>query len=111
MRTEEKEKESEISTFSRTLEQSEGEQDICNLSAEVGPCKAFAKRFYFDPQDGRCKGFVYGGCGGNRNNFHRVRDCEIRCGVHKGEHNIHSKEKMGGRGRIGTQSLTTSKPE
>uniref|UniRef100_A0A8C5S9I1 BPTI/Kunitz inhibitor domain-containing protein n=1 Tax=Laticauda laticaudata TaxID=8630 RepID=A0A8C5S9I1_LATLA len=43
--------------------------EICNLPAKVGWCKASFHRFYFNPTTGNCEEFIYGGCGGNNNNF------------------------------------------
>ncbi|BHF75710.1 hypothetical protein SprV_0501880600 [Sparganum proliferum] len=42
---------------------------ICFLPVKPGMCAAHMPRFYFDARDGTCKSFVYGGCGGNKNNF------------------------------------------
>lgn len=39
----------------------------------------FSSRFYFDSSDGQCKGFYYGGCEGNKNNFKSLQECEARC--------------------------------
>ncbi len=40
----------------------------------------YFKRFYFDGRDGQCHSFVYGGCGGNDNNFRDIQECEQTCG-------------------------------
>merc|ERR1712129_475861 len=53
--------------------------DLCTLQADVGTCKASFRRWYFDKTDGRCKRFVYGGCGGNANNFTSKRACRATC--------------------------------
>ena len=36
----------------------------CELVPEAGPCKAYFKKYYFDKSEGKCKEFVWGGCGG-----------------------------------------------
>lgn len=36
-------------------------------------------RFYYDAQIGKCLEFLYGGCGGNLNNFLSLFDCEEFC--------------------------------
>ncbi len=52
---------------------------ICRLPAVTGPCKAYFPRWYFDNQEGQCKPFIYGGCGGNSNRFSSQEDCEKQC--------------------------------
>uniref|UniRef100_A0A3Q3AF21 Amyloid-beta A4 protein n=1 Tax=Kryptolebias marmoratus TaxID=37003 RepID=A0A3Q3AF21_KRYMA len=54
-------------------------RDVCWASAETGPCRAMLPRWYFDRQEGRCVHFIYGGCGGNRNNFESEEYCLAVC--------------------------------
>lgn len=54
-------------------------QDVCWADAETGPCRAMLPRWYFDRQEGRCAQFIYGGCGGNRNNFESEEYCLSVC--------------------------------
>uniref|UniRef100_A0A672JPJ2 Amyloid-beta A4 protein n=1 Tax=Salarias fasciatus TaxID=181472 RepID=A0A672JPJ2_SALFA len=54
-------------------------RDVCWASAETGPCRAMLPRWYFDRADGRCARFIYGGCGGNRNNFESEEYCMSVC--------------------------------
>ncbi|XP_061659299.1 amyloid beta (A4) precursor protein a isoform X1 [Syngnathoides biaculeatus] len=54
-------------------------RDVCWASAETGPCRAMLPRWYFDRRDGRCVQFIYGGCGGNRNNFESEEYCVSVC--------------------------------
>uniref|UniRef100_A0A674PFA1 Amyloid-beta A4 protein n=1 Tax=Takifugu rubripes TaxID=31033 RepID=A0A674PFA1_TAKRU len=54
-------------------------QDVCWANAETGPCRALLPRWYFDREDGRCAQFIYGGCGGNRNNFESEEYCLSVC--------------------------------
>uniref|UniRef100_A0A8C9SHY4 Protein AMBP n=1 Tax=Scleropages formosus TaxID=113540 RepID=A0A8C9SHY4_SCLFO len=57
----------------------------CTLPIVVGPCKAFAPRWAFDSQSGKCVFFVYGGCQGNSNNFYSQSECQEFCEATKGD--------------------------
>ncbi|XP_072252879.1 amyloid-beta A4 protein-like isoform X1 [Leuresthes tenuis] len=52
---------------------------VCWARAVSGPCHAMLKRWYFLPKKGRCAPFLYGGCGGNRNNFESEEYCLAVC--------------------------------
>ncbi|KAJ3584396.1 hypothetical protein NHX12_014891, partial [Muraenolepis orangiensis] len=54
-------------------------REVCLASAETGPCRAMLSRWYFDREEGRCAQFIYGGCGGNRNNFDSEEYCLSVC--------------------------------
>ncbi|VDL95298.1 unnamed protein product [Schistocephalus solidus] len=56
--------------------------EICTLPAEKGMCAAYMPRFYFDATTGTCKSFIYGGCGGNKNNFKSQLECVQSCVPH-----------------------------
>lgn len=45
----------------------------------TGPCRAVMPRWYFDPNKRKCIRFIYGGCGGNRNNFESEEYCMAVC--------------------------------
>jgi hypothetical protein len=51
----------------------------CDLEPETGLCRGYFPRFYFDRTTGTCKRFIYGGCGGNLNNFNTVEECQETC--------------------------------
>jgi len=53
--------------------------DYCRLPPMVGFCEALIPRYYFDGLSGTCKQFIYGGCGGNANNFKTKWECETHC--------------------------------
>ena len=55
-------------------------QEVCELPMTIGHCFAAIPRVYFDSSDGQCKEFIYGGCGGNANNFRNKEECEELCG-------------------------------
>ncbi|KAK1336466.1 hypothetical protein QTO34_002495 [Cnephaeus nilssonii] len=51
------------------------------LEAEVGFCRAYFTRFFYNHRTRRCEQFVFGGCGGNRNNFETEAECQRACGA------------------------------
>ncbi|MFT5042696.1 MAG: hypothetical protein ACI8TX_003689 [Hyphomicrobiaceae bacterium] len=53
----------------------------CQLPPEVGDCDAAIPRLFFDARTGRCQRFIWGGCGGNANNFETLQQCADTCGV------------------------------
>nr|XP_042897682.1 actinia tenebrosa protease inhibitors-like [Parasteatoda tepidariorum] len=52
----------------------------CDKKADPGFCSAYIPRYYYDQEEGMCKKFIYGGCGGNRNNFATEDECNNKCG-------------------------------
>uniref|UniRef100_A0A3B5R4J3 Amyloid-beta A4 protein n=1 Tax=Xiphophorus maculatus TaxID=8083 RepID=A0A3B5R4J3_XIPMA len=52
---------------------------VCWARADSGPCHAMLERWYFVPKQGRCAPFLFGGCGGNRNNFNSEEYCLTVC--------------------------------
>uniref|UniRef100_A0AAQ5XLA6 Amyloid-beta A4 protein n=1 Tax=Amphiprion ocellaris TaxID=80972 RepID=A0AAQ5XLA6_AMPOC len=52
---------------------------VCWAQAESGPCHAMLERWYFVPEQARCAPFLFGGCGGNRNNFDSEEYCLAVC--------------------------------
>ncbi|VDD78859.1 unnamed protein product [Mesocestoides corti] len=58
---------------------------VCQLPLEQGNCRASIQRWGFDASRGRCVQFIYGGCGGNANNFESKEACEQRCIVTFGQ--------------------------
>uniref|UniRef100_A0A3B4YGR4 BPTI/Kunitz inhibitor domain-containing protein n=1 Tax=Seriola lalandi dorsalis TaxID=1841481 RepID=A0A3B4YGR4_SERLL len=55
------------------------EHPVFGCPPPTGPCRAMLPRWYFDRQEGRCAQFIYGGCGGNRNNFESEEYCLSVC--------------------------------
>ncbi|XP_048417953.1 amyloid-like protein 2 isoform X2 [Stegostoma tigrinum] len=52
---------------------------VCSQEAMTGPCRAMMPRWYFNINKKKCFRFVYGGCGGNRNNFESEEYCMAVC--------------------------------
>lgn len=69
------------SCYLRCDEESQTYTPTCMLPAETGPCRAQIERWYFNQESHRCELFMYGGCGGNANNFMTKEACEQRCAV------------------------------
>ena len=49
------------------------------MPREIGDCKEFTERWYYDDADEECRAFLFGGCGGNANNFESLEACRRRC--------------------------------
>ena len=53
--------------------------DICSLEPEVGTCRGYIPRFFHNSTSNQCEEFIYGGCGGNKNNFNTLDECLQQC--------------------------------
>ena len=56
----------------------QGEND-CNLAPNGGSCKAYFQMYFYNKSSGNCEVFIYGGCGGNSNNFSTKEECKKNC--------------------------------
>ncbi|XP_042296654.1 kunitz-type protease inhibitor 2 [Sceloporus undulatus] len=56
-----------------------GFKEYCAAPRTVGPCRAAFPRWYFDIETQACKAFIYGGCGGNKNNYISEDHCLSQC--------------------------------
>lgn len=54
-------------------------EEICELEKEAGHCKALMHRFFYNSKTEQCEEFNYGGCGGNKNNFMTLEECQNFC--------------------------------
>ncbi|NXE65971.1 WFKN2 protein, partial [Calcarius ornatus] len=63
-----------------------GPINICNLPALQGHCKAYEPRWAYNSLTKQCQSFIYGGCGGNENNFESREACEEMCPFPKNTH-------------------------
>ncbi|KAK1906190.1 Collagen alpha-1(VII) chain [Dissostichus eleginoides] len=68
----------------------------CLEPMSEGACSEFVLLWYFHPRSGECRPFVYGGCGGNTNQFSSRQECQSWCGVERrgtnpGEETINQK--------------------
>ena len=54
--------------------------NVCQLDKEVGPGRAGFPRWYFNKETSQCEQFIWGGIGGNKNNFPTKEKCEEKCG-------------------------------
>merc|ERR1712086_121039 len=52
----------------------------CRQEIEVGLCRAAFEMYFYNAASSRCERFMYGGCGGNENQFKSMNECESRCG-------------------------------
>ena len=54
-------------------------QPFCDEPADRGPCNKLELRYRFNEDSEYCDTFLYGGCGGNKNNFRTVGECVKAC--------------------------------
>ena len=64
------------------------EDDTCKIPREIGDCKEFTERWYYDVYDEECRAFLYGGCNGNANNFESLAACRARCQTSTGPSSV-----------------------
>ncbi|KAF3848942.1 hypothetical protein F7725_015439 [Dissostichus mawsoni] len=51
----------------------------CKKAPETGPCKAKLQSYFYNSSSMNCEIFIYGGCGGNLNNFRNDTECMDSC--------------------------------
>ncbi|KAF8566217.1 hypothetical protein P879_01707 [Paragonimus westermani] len=62
-----------------TLEVVEKTPMRCMLPIVPGNCAAYIPMYAFNPEKSKCEPFVYGGCGGNENQFETLEECVDLC--------------------------------
>ncbi|XP_008049190.2 kunitz-type protease inhibitor 2, partial [Carlito syrichta] len=67
------------SCYHYTAGHSASSSDRCLASQVVGACRASIPRWWYNVTDGSCQQFVYGGCGGNDNNYQSKEECLEKC--------------------------------
>lgn len=53
--------------------------EACNAPPVSGNCDAYFEVWFHDPSTGLCRPFIYGGCGGNENNYPSFEACQQAC--------------------------------
>ena len=53
---------------------------VCNQPKDLGDCNMLMKRFFFNKHTCQCEEFTFTGCGGNRNRYATLEECEAICG-------------------------------
>nr|XP_016849033.1 PREDICTED: kunitz-type serine protease inhibitor nigrescinin-6 [Anolis carolinensis]XP_016849034.1 PREDICTED: kunitz-type serine protease inhibitor nigrescinin-6 [Anolis carolinensis] len=53
--------------------------DPCVLPMDEGTCKQYTVLWYFHQEANHCRPFIFGGCGGNANQFPSKKKCELWC--------------------------------
>ncbi|XP_063861004.1 boophilin-G2-like [Scylla paramamosain] len=51
----------------------------CSAPKDWGTCEGQEEAWHFNEEEGRCRFFVYSGCGGNSNRFSTRQECEKAC--------------------------------
>ncbi|XP_016144196.1 four-domain proteases inhibitor-like [Sinocyclocheilus grahami] len=83
--------------------------DHCRLPSVVGNCRAAFPRFYYDVISQTCKQFVYGGCGGNDNNFNSQEECEASCSGVTASHTLITAGSRGAEGAAAPPGVSPTK--
>ncbi|XP_029026207.1 kunitz-type protease inhibitor 2 [Betta splendens] len=68
-----------VSALPSAKEPSPGDKELCKADPEAGHCRAAFPRWFFNHRTGNCETFIYGGCGGNENNFNSRESCFATC--------------------------------
>ncbi|KAL4704729.1 hypothetical protein ACJJTC_006507 [Scirpophaga incertulas] len=64
---------------SKECNQNNSSKDICELPLDVGFCRTYSERWFYDVDRQSCEPFSFTGCGGNANNFASQEECADFC--------------------------------
>ncbi|XP_060778334.1 collagen alpha-6(VI) chain-like isoform X3 [Neoarius graeffei] len=53
--------------------------DLCFMKKDIGPCRKYVFKWFYNQEQNKCLIFLYGGCDGNLNRFDTKEDCEAHC--------------------------------
>ena len=55
--------------------------NFCGLDPVTGPvaCEAYIPSYFYNATSRKCEKFIYGGCGGTRNRFSTLDECQATC--------------------------------
>lgn len=56
-------------------------ESVCDQPKISSRCLAYFPKWFFDKETNSCSDFVYGGCGGNGNNFGTLEKCQSICPI------------------------------
>jgi hypothetical protein len=69
-------------------------QNACELDRDIGPCKAYFEKYYYNKQTKTCEKFGWGGCKGNANKFNDKEECELQCVLGKKDLDLEITQKI-----------------
>jgi len=75
------------------------QNQVCSMKPKSGPCKGSLTRWHFDQDAGKCKKFIFSGCGGNDNRFDTELGCELFCKPEECKKNPKKKTKKNKHGK------------
>ncbi|GIY91272.1 hypothetical protein CDAR_451911 [Caerostris darwini] len=67
----------------------------CEDELDTGVCFGYFPMYHYDKEEGICKKFIYGGCGGNGNRYKTEAECLQNCGKSRSESACDQERKTG----------------